>query len=189
MRKRQNLLEETKSPTPLSVAWSRCGPVSSRHFKSNDYKKNKQKQPTVKTNTPPSFCAGPHAIQSPLLPPPSKPAVTSASAWLPLGSQADLPLNFTTLFMQLKAHVLNTTGSTAHLWDRWLLVWAGEGLCADGLRWVQGKRWALSLGVSLSEFFPRLTHKSFFLLAPQFNGLSTLTCVRHLGTVLGVGEG
>lgn len=55
MRKRQNLLEETKSPTPLSVAWSRCGPVSSRHFKSIDYKKNKQKQPTVRTNTHPPF--------------------------------------------------------------------------------------------------------------------------------------
>lgn len=143
----------------------------------------------VRTDTPPSFYARPYATQSPRFPPPSKPAVTSASAWLPLGSQADLPLNFTTLFMQLKAHVLNTTGCTAHLWRRWLSVGAGEGLCADGLRGVQGKRWALSLGVSLSEFFPRLTHKIFFLLAPQFNGLPTLTCAPFPGTVLGGGGG
>lgn len=36
----------------------------------------------------------------------------------PLGSQPGLPLNFTSLFMQLQALVLKTTRATEHLWPQ-----------------------------------------------------------------------
>lgn len=101
-----------------------------------------------------SVCPNYNAAVS-CLPPPSV-----MPAGLPLGPQPGLPLNFTTLFMQLEAHVLKTTHSTEHLW----LLGVGKG---GGCAWPEeeaagGGDRTLSLCFLLLESFPWLTPPSLF---------------------------
>lgn len=64
----------------------------------------------------PSFCPILSAVMAAFCSSMQAPPPSVISAWLPLGSQPGLPLNFTTLFMQLKARALKTTRSIEHLW-------------------------------------------------------------------------
>lgn len=110
------------------------------------------------------------------------------SVGLPLGSRPDLPLNFTTLFMQPKARALKTTYSTEHLWLQMApSVGRGGGCVQMGWGGFRGDPSALSLGFSLSEFFPWLTRYIFFLGITQFNHSPTATLQLCLGAVLRVG--
>ena len=104
------------------------GLLPSEHFRPDDYKQINSSNHQSRPLCPFLLSQNEHSRKLPPLR--SAPALPPAvmSAWLPLGSPSGLPLNFTTLFMQLKACALKTTCSSECSWLRWLSVGKGRAV-------------------------------------------------------------
>lgn len=133
---------------PLDGVQTRCGPVSISYFRRNDYKTNKQKQPSAGAK-PPLLRAPLYAVWGLLRSAPHKPRPGGDVSVAARGSQPHWPLNFTALCTQLQARAPKTRCSAEHLRLQTALSVGRGGGCADGAGRVQGRP-AVRLLFSLS---------------------------------------